>query len=81
MRRSNESGYRHEEEAMKANARQAPESVLLTVMEAAALLRIGRTKAYTMARTGKLPVVNVDGSVRVRKAELLRMLAQHAEGR
>ncbi|NTW28884.1 MAG: helix-turn-helix domain-containing protein [Coriobacteriia bacterium] len=47
---------------------------LLTVNEVAALLRIGRGKAYTLVRTGALPSVTLGRSLRVPKAALERFL-------
>jgi len=39
---------------------------LLTVAEAAAILRVGRTRAYEMAASGSLPgVIRVGTSIRV----------------
>ena len=44
--------------------------VLITVEEAARILRISRGKAYGMAATGELPVVKMGRSVRVRRDRL-----------
>ncbi|WP_443190976.1 helix-turn-helix domain-containing protein [Pseudomonas indica] len=43
-------------------------------MEAAALLGIGRTKAYQLAKDGLLPVTRVFGPVRVHREKLLQMI-------
>jgi excisionase family DNA binding protein len=48
----------------------ATEPVLLTVEEAARLLRISRGKAYSMATSGELPTVRMGRSVRVRRDRL-----------
>src|SRR5438270_850342 len=42
-----------------------PERLLLTVVQAAAVLGIGRTAAYQLIRAGALEVVHVGRSVRV----------------
>ncbi|WP_462383300.1 helix-turn-helix domain-containing protein [Pseudomonas sp. Marseille-QA0892] len=47
---------------------------LITVMEAAALLGIGRTKAYQLAKDGVLPVNRAFGPVRVHREALIRMI-------
>jgi excisionase family DNA binding protein len=52
----------------------APDVVLLTVPEAAKLLRIGRTKAWAMVRAGDIPSLQLGRAVRVPRAELLRSL-------
>jgi excisionase family DNA binding protein len=51
------------------------EPLVLTVEEAAKLLRIGRTAAYEAARRGELPTIRVGRSIRVPRAALDRMLA------
>ena len=48
----------------------ATDPVLITVEEAARLLRISRGKAYGMAAAGELPVVKMGRSVRVRRDRL-----------
>ena len=47
---------------------------VLTVEEAAAVLRIGRTSAYDAARRGDLPTVRVGRQLRVPRLALERML-------
>lgn len=47
---------------------------VLTVEEAAAVLRIGRTAAYDAARRGELPTIKLGRSLRVPRAVLDRML-------
>lgn len=49
---------------------------LLTVPEVAALLRIGRGKAYALVRRGNLPSVKLGRTLRVPKAAIER-LASH----
>jgi excisionase family DNA binding protein len=56
--------------------------VLLTPVEAAAVLRIGRSKVYQLLNDGSLPTVRVGGSLRVPAEELRRWVeAQVAHGR
>jgi excisionase family DNA binding protein len=43
---------------------------LLTPLEAARYLRIGRTKVYGMLRTGELPSIRVGRLYRIKKPEL-----------
>ena len=45
-------------------------TLLLTVKEAAAELRIGKNAAYELIRTGELPCVLVRKSIRVPRADL-----------
>lgn len=47
---------------------------VLTVEEAAKVLRIGRTAAYDAARRGELPVIRVGRSLRVPRHRLEQML-------
>jgi excisionase family DNA binding protein len=42
-----------------------------TVEEAAAYLRIGRTKAYALARAGELGAFRVGAQVRIDRADLM----------
>lgn len=52
-----------------------PSDVLvLTVEEAAKVLRIGRSAAYEAARRGELPSVRIGRSLRVPRAALDRLL-------
>ena len=50
------------------------EPAVLTVEEAAAVLRIGRTAAYEAARRGELPAVRIGRSLRVPRAALEQLL-------
>ena len=44
---------------------EPPRQLLLRVHEAAALLGIGRTKAYELIARGDLQVVHIDGAARI----------------
>jgi excisionase family DNA binding protein len=48
---------------------------LLRVSEAAALLGIGRTKCYELVAAARIPVIRIDGVVRIPKAALLAWIA------
>jgi len=48
---------------------------LLTVAEAASILRISRATAYRLVESGELPAVKVGGSIRVGREALLDTLA------
>ncbi len=50
---------------------------LLRVTEAAAVLGIGRTKCYELVASGRLPVVRIDGAVRVPRAALMAWIAEN----
>ena len=47
---------------------------LLTLDEAKRFLRIGRTTAYQLARTGRLPCIKVGGSYRITRDALAQYL-------
>lgn len=49
----------------------------LTVLEAADVLRIGRTKAYQLSRSGGIPVCRIGRQVRVPKEALIASLNTH----
>lgn len=51
------------------------ERLAYTVPEAGALLGIGRTHAYALAKSGQLPTVTLGRRVVVPKARLAQMLA------
>lgn len=53
--------------------------VLLTPVEAAAVLRIGRSKVYQLLNDGSLPTVRVGGSLRVPAEELRRWVEAQVE--
>ncbi len=55
------------------------EPLVLTVEEAAKILRIGRTAAYEAARRGDLPVIRVGRSLRVPRHRLAQMLGHDSE--
>ena len=58
------------------NFNEQPE--ILTVMEAAEILRIGRSTAYEAARTGQIPTVRIGRKILVPKAALARLLGKDA---
>lgn len=54
-----------------ANREERETPLLLTIEEAASLLRASRSKVYQLAATGELPgVVRIGRSVRIRRAAL-----------
>ena len=46
------------------------ESIILTIPEVALLLRIGKSKAYEMAKLPGFPVIRIGKSLRVLKSQL-----------
>jgi excisionase family DNA binding protein len=55
---------------------ETSEQRFLTLREVAELVRISRTTAYGLARSGHLPTVRVGGQIRIPRAELERWLAE-----
>jgi excisionase family DNA binding protein len=55
-------------------------SAFLTVTELAELLRVGRTTAYALVKTGEIPSVRVGGQLRIPRRTLARQLAKHMVG-
>ena len=53
---------------------------VLTVREAAAVLRIGRNSAYELARQGTIPTIRLGRRLMVPKLALLRMLDNTSTG-
>jgi excisionase family DNA binding protein len=53
-----------------------PDKPVLTVPEAAELLRIGRSAAYEAIRRGEIPAIQIGRKLRVPTAKLLAMLGQ-----
>jgi len=51
-----------------------PNTILLTIAEAAAILNISRTKAYEMAKNQELPVVRIGRSIRVPRHALMHQI-------
>jgi excisionase family DNA binding protein len=68
----------HEDAEHMRVAMEQTERLAYTVTEAAALLGIGRTHAYALAKTGELPTVTLGRRVVVPKARLDAMLAGDA---
>jgi len=56
------------------------EPELLTIEAAAQLLMVGRATAYSWARNGLIPIVRVNGLIRVPRAALLRWIEAQADG-
>lgn len=54
-------------------------SLLLTVSEAAAALRISRSSIYRLFEAGELAWVQIGASCRVTSAEIHRFIAAHTE--
>lgn len=55
------------------------EPLLLTVREAAKVLRIGKGTAYTLAGEGLIPVLRVGRRILVPREALLRWIESHGE--
>ncbi|MCX8032669.1 MAG: helix-turn-helix domain-containing protein [Thermoleophilia bacterium] len=58
--------------------KQAPE--VLTIQEAAAILRISRGSAYEAARRGELPVIRIGRRLLVSRVALERLLQRAGVG-
>ena len=54
--------------------RHSPSPAVLTVEEAAELLKVSRGKAYEAVRAGEIPSVRVGRCIRIPRAALERML-------
>jgi excisionase family DNA binding protein len=52
-------------------------SEVLTVEEAATVLRIGRSAAYEGVRTGEIPAVKVGRSIRIPRCRLAALLGKN----
>ncbi|MBA2274913.1 MAG: helix-turn-helix domain-containing protein [Actinobacteria bacterium] len=52
---------------------------LLTVMEAAALMRTGRDTTYGLVREGKIPHVRLGKQIRIPRTALISFLEREAE--
>ena len=55
------------------------ESLVLTIQEAAEILRIGKSAAYEAARTGELPVIQFGRRKLVPRAALEKLLMNAGE--
>jgi excisionase family DNA binding protein len=55
----------------------APLSMLLTVRDVAAALRLGRTRTYALLRSGEIPVIRVGRALRVPRDGLSRWIEEH----
>lgn len=56
-----------------------PRRLLLRVDEVAAILGVGRAKAYALVGEGQLPSLRLGGSLRVPAAALERWVEEHAQ--
>lgn len=56
------------------------EPQVLTIPEAAAALRIGRSAAYDAARRGEIPTVRIGRTLRVPRHKLAEMLGEESNG-
>ena len=66
-----------ESQAPETRANEEPDKIWLTVPEAAAELRIPRTRCYELIQRGELPAVRIgERSIRVNRAELERFLLE-----
>lgn len=54
---------------------------LLKVKDVAEILNIGRTKAYKLVKEKKLPVVKIDGCIRVQYEDLQRYIDAKKESK
>lgn len=52
---------------------------MLKAMEVAEKLRLSRGKTYRLIKEGKIPSVEIDGSIRVPEEELEKMLQEQIE--
>jgi excisionase family DNA binding protein len=55
------------------------EQEMLTVPEAAKLLRLGRDTTYGLVKTGRIPSIRVGRNIRVPRAALLAHLNREAQ--
>lgn len=53
-----------------------PDPLVLTVEEAGAMLRIGRSAAYDAARRGEIPTIRLGRSLRVPRSRLAELLGE-----
>ena len=65
---------------MDKSEKPEPERLAVSVPEAAAMLGVGRTKAYEAIRTGELPSVRLGKRVLVPLAQLRAMLSGDVAG-
>lgn len=54
------------------------EPLLLTVQEAAKLMRVGRDTAYALVSEGRIPAIRLGRQIRIPRAALLAHLEQEA---
>jgi excisionase family DNA binding protein len=66
----------HPEDAQAGTVARLPE--VLTVREAAAVLRVGRNQLYQAVERGQLRAVRIGRSIRIPKQALLDLLTHHS---
>lgn len=59
--------------------REKSEPLLLTVREAATLMRIGRDTAYALVAEGRIPSIRLGRHIRIPRASLIAHLQREAE--
>lgn len=59
----------------KPNRAPKPDSVLLTIPEVAAELRLHAITCYKLAGKGKIPTIHIGKAVRVRRSDLLSFVS------
>jgi len=67
------------EKTMPTSEVTTPETLLLRVPEAARLLGLGQTTVHRLIRQGRLPVVKIDRSTRIKRSELDRFVSRQSE--
>ena len=64
-----------DQESQKAGRSRKPESVTITIEEAAAILGVGRSAASIAARAGEIPAIRCGKQTRIPKEALLLQLS------
>jgi excisionase family DNA binding protein len=62
-----------------SNGVEHDEALLLTVKEAARLMRIGRDMAYALVAEGRIPAIRLGRHIRIPRASLIAHLQREAE--
>lgn len=61
----------------REHVKPAREEELLTIEQVQELLKVGRTFAYSLTKSGELPTYRVGRLLRVRRRDVNRWLEQH----